>query len=76
MRTCHYRDYDLLNQSDQLYILCKYIGWHVGNSKVGVAVAAIIGVEQEQTTFRILQNSQTVARSARLGQQSLSAGIN
>ena len=41
MGAYHYRDYDFMNQSGQLYTLCEYVGWHVGNSKVGFVVPII-----------------------------------
>ena len=41
MGTCHYRDYDFMNQSGQLLIMCEYVGWHVWNSKVGFVVPII-----------------------------------
>ena len=30
-----------MNQSGQLYIMCEYVGWHIGNSKVGFEVIVI-----------------------------------
>ena len=27
-----------MNQSGQLYIMCEYVGWHIGNSKVGFEI--------------------------------------
>ena len=41
MGTCHYRDYDFMSQNGQLYRMCEYVGWQVGNSKVGFVVLII-----------------------------------
>ena len=69
MGTCHYRDYDFMNQSGQYYIMCEYVGWHVGNSKVGFLVLIINRSWARADNFsKILQNSQTFAH---WGQQSL-----
>ena len=63
-----------MNQSGQLHIMCEYVGWHVGNSKVGFVVPIINRSWARADNFsKILQNSQTFARSARWGQQSLRA---
>ena len=63
-----------MNQSGQLYIMCEYVGWHVANSNVGLVVPIINRSWTRADNFsKILQNFQTFARSARWGQQSLSA---
>ena len=74
MGACHYRDYDFMNLSGQLNIMCEYVGWHIGNSEVDFVVPIINRSWARADNFsKILQNSQTFARSARWGQQSLSA---
>ena len=74
MGACHYRDYDFMNLSGQLNIMCEYVGWHIGNSEVDFVVPIINRSWARADNFsKILQNSQTFARSAYWGQQSLSA---
>ena len=58
-------------QSGQYYIMCEYVGWHVGNSKVGFVVLIINRSWARADNFsKILQNSQTFVR---WGQQFLRA---
>lgn len=56
MCTCHYTDYDFVNQNGQLHFMYEYVGWRVGNSNVGFEQPTIKEYEQEGTTFHILAN--------------------
>ena len=68
------KEYDYMNQSGQLYIMCEYVGWHIGSSKVGFEILALNSRWARADNFiKNLQNSKTFARSSRWGGQSLSA---
>ena len=46
--TCHYTDYDFMNQNSQLRDMYEYVGLHLGNS---MNYLLLKEVELEGTTF-------------------------
>ena len=68
------KEYDYMNQSGQLYIMCEYVGWHIGSSNVGLEVLVINSswTRESRLLYQNLQNSKTFT-SSRWGGQSLSA---
>ena len=78
MGNCQYRDNDFMNQRGQLYITCEYVGWHVGNSKVGFVVPIKNNKLSKsrqlfQNPLQIFPSSRTFACSTHWGQQGLGA---